>query len=142
MLHSSEMILFGNWIQSIFVEYFCYTGLSRTCLLMFPQNFQRTIKKRIFGNNAGEIKQIHRNSDVRMCIFSRHQIIRPEDMEVREGSRYQNKWIFGKVPKGGGVIFNPNIYIADFGNFLSMKLIKRRIISGFRVCFFQQLYWY
>ena len=38
-----------------------------------------------------------------------------------------------------GVIFNPNIYIADFGNFkqgfLSIKLIKRRVISGFRVCF-------
>ena len=49
---------------------------------MFPQKFQRTIKKRIFGNNAGEIKQIHRNSDVRVYIFSRHQIIRPEDMEV------------------------------------------------------------
>ena len=32
------------------------------------------------------------------------------------------------------------IYIADFGNFkqgfLSMKLIKRRVISGFRVYFF------
>ena len=41
---------------------------------------------------------------------------------------------------GGGVIFNPRIYIADFGNFkqgfLSVKLIKRRIILGFRVCFF------
>ena len=40
---------------------------------------------------------------------------------------------------GGGVIFNPKIYIAYFGNFkqgfLSMKLIKRRVISGFRVCF-------
>ena len=40
---------------------------------------------------------------------------------------------------GGGGIFNPKIYVADFGNFkqgfLSMKLIKRRVISGFRVCF-------
>ena len=44
----------------------------------------------------------------------------------------------------GGGIFNPNIYTADFGNFkqgfLSLKLIKRRVISGFRVFFFQQLY--
>ena len=47
------------------------------------------------------------------------------------------------MPKGG-VIFNPKIYIADFGNFkqgfLSMKLIQ---ISKFRVqgMLFQQLYW-
>ena len=27
----------------------------------------------------------------------------------------QNGLIFGKVPKGGGVIFNPKIYIAKFG---------------------------
>ena len=34
-----------------------------------------------------------------------------------DGSRYlvQSGWIFGKVPKGGGgVIYNPKIYIADF----------------------------
>ena len=41
---------------------------------------------------------------------------------------------------GGGFIFNPKIYFADFGNFkkgfLSMKLIKGRVISGFRVRFF------
>ena len=41
---------------------------------------------------------------------------------------------------GGGVIFNSKIYIADFGNFkqglLGMELIKRRVTSGFRVCFF------
>ena len=44
-----------------------------------------------------------------------------------------------KFPRGGG-IFNPKIYVAYIGNFkqgfLSMKLIKRRVISGFRVCFF------
>ena len=39
----------------------------------------------------------------------------------RDGWRCQNGWIFGKVPKGGGVIFNPKIYvflcfmIYDFG---------------------------
>ena len=64
---------------------------------------------------------------------------------IREGSHYQIGWIFGKVSRGG-VIFNPKIYIADFGNFkqgfLSMELIKRRVILGFRVCFFQQLDWY
>ena len=58
---------------------------------------------------------------------------------LREGSR--NEWIdFWKSSKGGGVIFNPKIYVTDFGNFkqgfLRMKLIKRRVISGFRVCFF------
>ena len=52
-----------------------------------------------------------------------------------------NRMNFWKSAKGGGggVIFNPKIYIADFGNFkqgfLSMKLIKRIVISGFRVCF-------
>ena len=48
-----------------------------------------------------------------------------------------------KFQRGRGVIFNPKIYIADFGNFkqgfLSMKLITRRVISGFRVCFFKDL---
>ena len=41
---------------------------------------------------------------------------------------------FGKVPKGGEVIFNQKIYVADFGNFkqgfLSMKLIQS---GNFRV---------
>ena len=32
----------------------------------------------------------------------------------RDAFPFQNGWIFGKVPKGGGVIFNPKIYIADF----------------------------
>ena len=45
-----------------------------------------------------------------------------------------------EIVLGRGIIFNPKIYIADFENFkqgfLSMKLIKRRVISGFRVCFF------
>ena len=46
---------------------------------------------------------------------------------------------FRKSAKGGGVIFNPKIYVADFGNFkrgfLIMKL-KKIVISGFRVYFF------
>ena len=33
---------------------------------------------------------------------------------IGEESRYQ---FFGKVPRGGGVIFSPKIYVADFGNF-------------------------
>ena len=53
---------------------------------------------------------------------------------VRGGPRYQMGQIFGKFPRGGGVIFNPKIYIADFGNlkraFLSMKLIQK---SNFRI---------
>ena len=47
----------------------------------------------------------------------------------------QNRMIFWKSSKGGGVIFNPKIYVADFGNFkqgfLSMKLIKRGVSSGY-----------
>ena len=58
---------------------------------------------------------------------------------LREGWRYQIGWILGKVPMGGVVIANPKIYIADIGNFkqgyLGMKLVKRRVISRFRVCF-------
>ena len=59
-----------------------------------------------------------------------------ENMDkIREGSRYQIWLVFGKVPKvGRGVIFNPKIYVADFGNFkqgfLNMKLIQN---SNFRV---------
>ena len=44
-----------------------------------------------------------------------------------------------KFQKGGGVISNPKIYIADFGllnrAFWAWKWYKR-VISGFRVCFF------
>ena len=44
------------------------------------------------------------------------------------------------VPKEGWGHFQSKNYVADFGNFeqgfLSMKLMKRRVISGFRVCFF------
>ena len=51
-----------------------------------------------------------------------------------------NGIIFWKSFKGGGGgIFNPKIYIADLGNFKrGLKLIKRRVISGFRVCFFNK----
>ena len=48
---------------------------------------------------------------------------------IRDRRRLQNGWIFGKVPKGGGIIFNPKIYIADFGPlnraFSAWKLYKR-----------------
>ena len=52
-----------------------------------------------------------------------HMIIRPKlklfwcqgcRVVLRDGSLYQIGWIFGKVPKGGEVIFNPKIHIADF----------------------------
>ena len=48
-----------------------------------------------------------------------------------------------KCRRGGlGVIFNPKIYLADFGNFKqSFLIMKLIVISGFRVCFFlQQLF--
>ena len=50
---------------------------------------------------------------------------------VREGSRYQIGGIFAKVPKrGGGVIYNSKIYVADFlhfkQGFLIVKLIQNR----------------
>ena len=48
-------------------------------------------------------------------------------MMLRDGWLDQIKWIFGKVPKGGGVIFNTKNYVLDFGNFkqsfLSMKAV-------------------
>ena len=58
---------------------------------------------------------------------------------LRGGWCYQIGWFLEKCQRGGGVIFNPTIYIADFGNFkqgfLSMKLIQKKVITGFRVCF-------
>ena len=51
---------------------------------------------------------------------------------------------FWKCAEGGGVIFNPKIYIADFGNFkqgfFEQEIDKK--ISNFRVqgLFFQQMY--
>ena len=38
---------------------------------------------------------------------------------------------------GGGVIFNPKIYDADFGNF-KQEIDIKRVNSGFRVCFFNK----
>ena len=54
-----------------------------------------------------------------------------------------NRMNFRKSAKGGGAIFNPKVYVTDFGNFkqgfLIMKLIQN---SNFRVqgMFFQQLH--
>ena len=56
----------------------------------------------------------------------------------REGSGSQIGWIFRKSAKGGEVIFDPKIYIADFGNlnraFWSWNWYKI-VISEFRYVF-------
>ena len=48
---------------------------------------------------------------------------------LRDAPHLQNGWIFWKIPKGWGFIFNPKIYIADFGPlnraFSAWKLYKR-----------------
>ena len=36
-------------------------------------------------------------------------------VRIRGGWRYQNGWIFGKGPRGGGVNFDPKNYVTDFG---------------------------
>ena len=56
--------------------------------------------------------------------------------QIREGSGYQNGWIFGKVPKGeGGHFYSKNlcckIWTFEQG-FFGIKMIQRGI---FRVCF-------
>ena len=62
-------------------------------------------------------------------------------LSLRDAFPFQNGWIFGKVPKGGGVIFNPKIYIAKFGP-LSRAIWPwnwyKGVFSGY---VFQQLYW-
>ena len=60
---------------------------------------------------------------------------------LRDAFPFQNGWIFGKVPKGGGmVIFNPKIYIAKFGP-LSRAIWPwnwyKGVFSGY---VFQQIY--
>ena len=58
------------------------------------------------------------------------------ESSIRDGWRHQNGWIFGKVPGEGGegVIFNPKIYVADFGPlnraFSAWKWYKRAF-SGY-----------
>ena len=42
---------------------------------------------------------------------------------VRDGSGYQNRWIIGKVPRGGKLIFKPKINIVNFGPLY--KALKR-----------------
>ena len=47
---------------------------------------------------------------------------------LRDGSLYQIGRIFGKSPmRGGGGIFNPKIYIADFGPFSDVFLKKMQL---------------
>ena len=50
-----------------------------------------------------------------------------------------------KCQGGGGVIFNPKTYIAEFQNFkqgfLSMKLIQKKCKFRAQGMFFQQSYW-
>ena len=50
-----------------------------------------------------------------------------------------NRMNFRKSSKGGRSYLQSKIHIADFGNFkqgfLSMKLLQKRVNSGFRVCF-------
>ena len=57
-------------------------------------------------------------------------------IRLGKGSATKSDKFLEKCQRGGGVIFNSKIYVADFGNFkqgfLSKKLIKRRVISGFR----------
>ena len=48
-----------------------------------------------------------------------------------------NRMIFRKTSKGEGVIFNPKIYIADFGNFKQgFSIMNLSQNSNFKVCFF------
>ena len=78
------------------------------------------------------------------CLIWLNKLIRLSVYEYKGWILLPNWMNFWKSAKGGegggGVIFNPKTCIADFGNFqqgfLSMKLIKRRVISGFRVCFY------
>ena len=49
---------------------------------------------------------------------------------LRDGSGYQNGWIFGKLPRGTRVIFNPENYFADFGplySFFSSEISEKKI---------------
>ena len=59
---------------------------------------------------------------------------------LREAYRYQNGWIFGKVPNGGGGHFQSKNFCCKFWTFeqgfFGIKMIQRGI---FRVCFFNNL---
>ena len=66
-------------------------------------------------------------------------------LNLREGSRYQIRWIFGKVPKGGGGSFSIQKFMLQILGtlnraFWAWNWYKK---SKFRVqgMFFQQLYW-
>ena len=75
-----------------------------------------------------------------LCLFLLYHTSNLADFStrIREGRMRQIGWIFGKVTKGGGRHFQSKIFVAYFGNFKQGFL---SIISGFRVWFFQQLYW-
>ena len=65
---------------------------------------------------------------------------------IREGGRYQIRWIFEKVPKRGRWSFSIQKSMLQILGTLNRAFWAwnwyKRVTSGFRVCFFlQQLYW-
>ena len=52
---------------------------------------------------------------LKFCLRGPTTVTWPGFLGIRDGWRLQNGWIFGKVPRGGGIIFNPNFFIVEFG---------------------------
>ena len=87
-------------------EITCIKGSKNTCFLIFYI---------LSGTINQSIIWVASSSFMESSTYSPHDPhFKPFPFCVRESWRYQIRSIFGKVPKGRGVIFNPKIYIADF----------------------------
>ena len=94
------------------------------------------------NSNLGVQREIMLKNVSRYGLKLKILLIKIDDCYSKGRVPLPNRMIFWKSAKGGGLIFNPKLQILGTfkQGFLSMKLIIRGVISGFRVCFFQQLY--
>ena len=87
------------------------------------------------------VKRIHSQKDFLVQFTSKHASRNPKDLwhTFLKARRTTRKCFLSSCQDICGVIFNPKIYFADFWNFKqgfwAWNWFKR-VISGFRVCFF------
>ena len=119
------------------VKYYLCTGIP--FIMWYVQvAWEGSCGNKSLGRRAQQ-KSLHKRKQLKGGITEWVQMVKKAAIVIDTKGRVRlpNQMNFWKRAKGGGVIFNPKIYIADFGNvkqaFLSMKLIQK---SNFRVCFF------
>ena len=113
-------------------EITCIKGSKNTCFLIF-YILSGTINQSIIWVASSSFMESSTYS-----LPDPH--FKPFPFCVRESWRYQIRWIFGKVPKGRGSFSIQKSILQIFRTFGNRAFWAgiwfKRVISGFRVCFF------